>query len=1308
MTSASESPEDFDRLLQEFLDRARRGEAPPIEDYARAHPALADDIRELFPVLAVVEGLKGEPASASRSEAEPAGSGTPLPDRVGPFRIVREIGQGGMGVVYEGIREDLAEDDEGARVAIKVVHPHLLEDAANVARFLQEAEAGSRVAHPNVVRTLSTGLHDLDGAELPYIVLEYVDGHNLRALLHEVGVVPERLCRHVAVRMAEALSAVHAAGLVHRDVKPENVVITPDETVKLMDLGVAVLQDTAYRLSQTGQFVGTLLYAAPGQIAGEDPDPTWDLQALGTLLYELATGQHPARARPRTWLARGRSTRRSASPRESNPRISAFFDEVILSLLAPPDGDGIRTAAELREIVGGGEHSAWWRQRRGRTAPSAGRLRGLERPTLFVGRSREWQALDEQWAAVQAGSGKVALLVGEAGMGKTRLLHEWLAATEAGPDAPHALVVSHGPGSIEEAEGGLAAALLQVLGEDDLEPRLRELLGTRARLASAFAHHLRGRIGESGEDTLDPARRDAAYVHVLSALAADRGVILAYEDLHFASDEARRLFVLFAHALARHRVLLIGTMRPVPVPAQARALDGLSHVYRIPLEGLDTRACRDLLREASRQCPRLDVDAARLSDRTDRNPYFILEFVRECMKRNADEDLGLDAATEIPRSVRGFLAMRLADLDPSDRELLEAAACCGHEFDPVVVADAAGLGRIAALKRFGHLERVQGLLHPEGRRYRFRHHLVQELLLDEVHPALAEAYHAALGSALEAQTEILSGGARAVALSTHFLAGNEPARAGPHVRAALEHLLFEEADYTRLAQMAKDALAVEGLLGDADRAFALRSLAMEETTNGRPAEALALLDEALVLAERVADPALEARVHLARAWTYRALIQPDEANASHRLGAERARDAGEWSLVALGYGELGRDLMLQGRLDEAERALEDAFAAIRGRRDVPDIMAREGELLARLAAVKTRRGLLDEAEPLLLRGRDLAHSAGALVTEMYNLGELAQIATRRGRFAECLDIHLRTLEVERQLGRPHLEMDTLCNIAAQLATLGRLEEAQQRIDEAVAHAELRGNPSQRAHIQLRRGALRIAQADLAGALEDLRLALRGAVDLRRHTLLTSSAVALADVLGLLGRGSEALRMLEEASAALGAEPAPALVVLLGTARGQVLEREGRIAEAAETYRGLLSVATEGTTPHARLSLPLGRSQLHLGHYADAADSLRAAGTWGRASGDVRHTVVAQAWCASLPEGDPLAAKVVFEEHGASLPWPDRVEAAYALWRATQDAEHLEAAWEGARRLRDGAPPEDRDAVVAKVHLHREIAEARRE
>ncbi len=325
-------------------------------------------------------------------------------ERLGPYQIDRELGSVGMGKVYAatvvGRAVGLALGD---RVALKIVHPHLLEAQGF---FMREAQLGASIQHENVVRTYMCDAL----ASHHFLVMEYVEGQTLTALLHELDKVPEELCRHVGREICCGLSAIHAAGIVHRDLKPENVLITEEHVVKVMDLGVARLADEQMRLSQTGAFVGSVEYAAPEQFEVGDVDARCDLHALGLLLYELSCGQHPYRGDD----FRGVMKRVcSESPRrigEIHPQLSAFFEEVVHTLLAKSRDDRFASADELLAILEEGEDSDWWheraRQLQATTKRPIRRIR-IPRETAVYGRDKELAKLTALYEQAKSGDGQV-------------------------------------------------------------------------------------------------------------------------------------------------------------------------------------------------------------------------------------------------------------------------------------------------------------------------------------------------------------------------------------------------------------------------------------------------------------------------------------------------------------------------------------------------------------------------------------------------------------------------------------------------------------------------------------------------------------------------------------------------------------------------------------------------------------------------------------------------------------------------------------------------------------------------------------
>jgi serine/threonine-protein kinase len=314
--------------------------------------------------------------------------------RLGPYRLVSVLGTGGMGTVWKAVVVDpVAGLAPGTAVAVKRIHPHLLGKSGFVERFLREARIGQEVRHENLVRTHDAGTDGTDSSTTPYLAMELVEGQTLRDLVAEIGKAPEDLCRHVAGEVAKALRAVHAAGIVHRDLKPENVLVTRNEVVKLMDLGVAHWKEEALRLSQTGQFVGSVLYAAPEQFDSSlEIDGRADLYALGLLLHEIATGKHPFREDEVAKTIRRQVTETPRPLGEFDPQITPFFEEVVATLLEKDRDRRFPDATALVEALEGGEASAWWQARseeiRARTRRPLRRVRVPGRPRSTDARPR--------------------------------------------------------------------------------------------------------------------------------------------------------------------------------------------------------------------------------------------------------------------------------------------------------------------------------------------------------------------------------------------------------------------------------------------------------------------------------------------------------------------------------------------------------------------------------------------------------------------------------------------------------------------------------------------------------------------------------------------------------------------------------------------------------------------------------------------------------------------------------------------------------------------------------------------------------
>lgn len=268
----------------------------------------------------------------------------------GRYAIGEFVGQGGMATVYRGTDTKL-----GRQVAIKVMKAELSSDDQFRARFRQEAQSASRMAHPTVVRVFDAGddlIQTADGAKrLPFIVMEYVEGTNLRQLAAEHKLSQAEACR-IVDSVLTALEYSHRAGIVHRDIKPANIMITKSGQVKVMDFGIArAVSETSSTLQQTTAILGTAAYFSPEQAKGEAIDARTDLYSTAVLLYELLTGDVPFRGDSAVAVAYQHVSERPKPPSEQDPEITPALDRVVLFGLAKDRAKRFQSASEFREAL---------------------------------------------------------------------------------------------------------------------------------------------------------------------------------------------------------------------------------------------------------------------------------------------------------------------------------------------------------------------------------------------------------------------------------------------------------------------------------------------------------------------------------------------------------------------------------------------------------------------------------------------------------------------------------------------------------------------------------------------------------------------------------------------------------------------------------------------------------------------------------------------------------------------------------------------------------------------------------------------
>jgi eukaryotic-like serine/threonine-protein kinase len=269
----------------------------------------------------------------------------------GRYKLLQRIGSGGMSLVYKA--QDLS---LGRLVAVKVMHESLTDDEGFLQRFQQEAHAVANLTHPNIVTVHDIGQdEDGSGRYRHYIVMEYVEGKTLKQIIREAygqngRFFPLNRALDLTIQVCAGIGYAHRANLVHCDVKPQNVLVTHDDRVKVADFGIAraMSQATSH---QPQQVWGTPQYFAPEQAAGEAPTPASDVYAIGVILFELLSGQLPFTAESHTALALKHLQEEPPLVSQYNPAVPRQIEQIVKKVMAKEPAGRYRTAGQLGRIL---------------------------------------------------------------------------------------------------------------------------------------------------------------------------------------------------------------------------------------------------------------------------------------------------------------------------------------------------------------------------------------------------------------------------------------------------------------------------------------------------------------------------------------------------------------------------------------------------------------------------------------------------------------------------------------------------------------------------------------------------------------------------------------------------------------------------------------------------------------------------------------------------------------------------------------------------------------------------------------------
>jgi tetratricopeptide (TPR) repeat protein len=677
----------------------------------------------------------------------------------GRYRIVSEVGQGGMSVVYQAT--DMLENRD---VALKLMR--LAEDDPRGVLYLQqEFRSMSRLIHPKLVRVFDYGFIE---RHIPYFTMELLPGQDLSS----IGKLPLGSIYHILVSLADALAFIHARGYVHRDVKPSNVRViatTQDELpdIRLMDCGLT---------EEQGKFAssvaGTLSYLAPEAWLGAPTDTRGDLYSLGVLAYEITVGQLPFDASTGVRLLKSK-TERPKDLRELRPEVPQAFARLVRDLLAPEPANRPASAMEVLARLNQFTVNS--------VVPDP--LAYLRAPS-FIGRGKELLRIRRALTEAERGAPVALTIVAPAGAGKTRLFDE--ALLEAGLRGAF-IARSSGRGFAGGAYG-IYHDLISHLKKLPKAPEVIRALGGDEVLNPLAKRSTLNPPIDPGDPVYARQLRHERFCRFLSEVAKDRLVLIAIDDLHLADAASLDALASVLYSPVNGNIAILSTLRTGEKhsPSLEHFLD---LTQRLELDKMSKDQIGGLIFGAfgpTEPTPELLADLERV---TDGNVYFALEILRTLAARGLIEQRRTFIqlpdnlhGIALPQTLSDALKRRVSELSSAALALGRICATIGYLVDLPFARSLFDGSDESFLDAVDELRQAE-LIELSEQRIRMHHTRVQDVLLDELSQDERTDLHLRVATALE-KAPIFEERERTAELGFHFDLAKQPTPALEYLVAA--------------------------------------------------------------------------------------------------------------------------------------------------------------------------------------------------------------------------------------------------------------------------------------------------------------------------------------------------------------------------------------------------------------------------------------------------------------------------------------------------------------------------------------------
>ncbi len=857
----------------------------------------------------------------------------------GRYAVLKKLGEGGKGIVYK------ARDTVLNRVvAIKMLKSAVTTDEA-YSRFIREAQAVAKLNHPNIV-----SIHDIGKeGEKQFFVLEFVDGMSLRGLMETY---PEGKCDfqtvlRAAIDVCGALQFAHSRGVLHRDVKPENILITQEGVAKLMDFGLAKMLGEP-GVTKEGVIVGTVAYVAPENALGKGADQRSDLYSLGAVLYETVTGKPPFAGEDPVKIIFGHIHDYAVSPIRSNPKVPQALSDCIMRLLEKEPSRRYQSAADLLQALRGIAEDflreAYLPAHKTVVVPSPRPVAVKE--VQLIDRVEELGLLREAVDKAVSGQGGVFLLCGEAGIGKTRLARELGAYARL-----RGMHVLYGRcPALFRMDGVPPYVLWKEVIKDYMETstpeQLYRALGFYPAEVSVLVPELKQKLGAFPQSLSmglgqERDRLFEAVLQFVTNISKEAPLLVVLDDLQWTDQSSLLLMHYMARGIYNRPLLLFGAYRdnevdeqhpltPVTTELNRDRLLSSIHLERMSFDDISEMIKRILEQDdVPREFLRL------VYDKTKGNPFFVEEVIKSLKeekilyRENNKWKIRKIIKIEFPRTIKSLVKTRLNRLDDDCQNALTMASFIGNDFAFDALCAVTGFGEGKALEIMEKTLKT-GLIKERVVRgddiFSFSDVIIRDVVHEEVSHLRHKKLHATIGSALE-KTYAKKLDEHLGELACHFLEGGEKDKALHYFLKAEEKArsIYAFDEGISYAQHALE-LIEEKADNAKEKADVTERLGDLKSYTGRAEEGLAYAEKALAIWNQLDEKKNVARLHSKLAYySWLFLSNWEKASKHHRLALDVLEKEPESVDLANLYEDIAHVLWRSGSpeaLSWAHKALE--------------------------------------------------------------------------------------------------------------------------------------------------------------------------------------------------------------------------------------------------------------------------------------------------------------------------------------------------------------------------------------------------